>query len=132
MDLMISHSLAKATPLSTHNGGSSPGVSHATRRAKASNPEVNLPGETRTSRHDEHLHETRGTSRKWGYDEGEEIEHGSVGEVWSGPVISPRMWLKYLMQMMIRRIRVFFFWQLLKHPSILLVYCAWNQSDQSI
>ena len=47
----------------------------------------------------------------------------------SGPVISPRMWLKYLMQMMIKKIRVFF-WQLLKYPSILLVYCAWNKSDQ--
>ena len=47
----------------------------------------------------------------------------SVGEVWSGLVISPRMWLKYLMQMVIKKIRVFF-WQLLKHPSILLVYCA--------
>ena len=55
----------------------------------------------------------------------------SVGEVWSGPVISPRMWLKYLMQMMIKKIRVFFR-QLLKHPSILLVYCAWNKSDESI
>ena len=55
----------------------------------------------------------------------------SVGEVWSGPVISPRMWLKYLMQMMIKKM-IFLFWQLLKHPSILLVYCAWNQSDQSI
>ena len=33
---------------------------------------------------------------------------GSVGEVWSVPVISPRMWVKYLMQMMIKRIRVFF------------------------
>ena len=32
----------------------------------------------------------------------------SVGEVWSSPVISPRMWLKYLMQMMIKNIRVFF------------------------
>ena len=32
----------------------------------------------------------------------------SVGEVWSGPVISPRMWLKYLMQMMIKKIEVFF------------------------
>ena len=32
----------------------------------------------------------------------------SVGEVWSSPVISPRLWLKYLMQMMIKKIRVFF------------------------
>ena len=32
----------------------------------------------------------------------------SVGEVWSGPVISPRMWLKYLIQMMIKKIKVFF------------------------
>ena len=29
---------------------------------------------------------------------------------------------------MIKKIRVFF-WQLLKHPSILLVYCAWNKSE---
>ena len=55
----------------------------------------------------------------------------SVTERNTSPVISPRMWLKYLMQMMIKKIRVFF-WQLLKHPSILLAYCAWNKGDQSI
>ena len=80
MDSTISRSLWKAAPLSTHNGGSSPGVSHAAGRAEASNPEANLPGETRTSRRDEHLHETRGTSRKRSCDEGEEIEHGHHAE----------------------------------------------------
>ena len=35
-------------------------------------------------------------------------ESVNVGEVWSGPVISPRMWLKYLMQMMIKKIFFFF------------------------
>ena len=44
----------------------------------------------------------------------------SVGEVWSGPVISPRMWLKYLMQMMIKKIRVFFFGSFSSIPAFCL------------